>query len=909
MDFKNVPKKYRPVPFWSWNEKLETEETRRQVNVMDKAGMGGFFMHARGGLQTEYMSGEWFENVSAAADEAKKCGMYAWAYDENGWPSGFGDGRVNGKGLKYQQKYLRMDDKPDGENTIAIVDGKRFYYEVNPFYVDLMDGDVTDAFIEEIYEPYYEKFKNEITGFFTDEPQLSRAGLPWSFILPEEYKKAYGEELYPHLYELFERRDRYRETRLKFWKLVTDLFSKNFFKKIYDWCEEQGLAFTGHLLCEENFLSQMFTNGAAMPHYEYFTIPGMDCLGRAVNMELTPYQLGSAAMQTGKMQVLSETFALCGHNVSFEELKGIYEHQMAHGVSLLCQHLEGYSIRGIRKRDYPPALFAQQPWWDRYNIFCDTMARTGMILSEGRCDYDVLLLHPMTTVWSYTGDGDNSDMEKYYDEYISLVRTLDKKHIPFHLGDETLIERHGRVDGDKFIVGEMAYKTILIPPCPDMMLLDSTKKLLDEFKKNGGRVIGAEDIPYNGELTDSTDMLYTKRVYDGFDVYYVINPTDKEYTVNIKKGGKLIDAKTGEILPFGGKHTFMPYDSILVLDDKTAQCAEDENLLKPLDLSGEWRIENSTQNIVTLDKCSYWFDGKLEEENGYVLNIQGRACALKRPVNIKQEYTFTAEYVPEELYFVCETPWIFDITVNGKTLEKQTEYKYFKDKSFKMLDISAYVTEGENKITLETEFKQSAEIYKQLEDGLLFEAIKNKLAYDMEIEACYLVGNFGVKTNGTFEKIGNASRYTGGFALTKMPEKVTLKNIEQQGFPFFSGDMTLVKEFDIADTDYEIRFDKKGVNAIDVSVNGEDAGSMLFYPFSADISDKLIKGKNTVRIRFFNNLHNMLGPHHLEMGETYSASPASFFKEKCIWLPQGANTWGGGKWNDNYCFAEVSLTR
>ena len=35
-------------------------------------------------------------------------------------------------------------------------------------------------FIHEIYEPYYERFKNEIAGFFTDEPQISRDGIPWS---------------------------------------------------------------------------------------------------------------------------------------------------------------------------------------------------------------------------------------------------------------------------------------------------------------------------------------------------------------------------------------------------------------------------------------------------------------------------------------------------------------------------------------------------------------------------------------------------------------------------------------------------------------------------------------------------------------------------------------------------------
>ena len=141
MDFKNVDKKYRPVPFWSWNEKLSPEETRRQTAILDESGHGGFFMHARGGLQTEYMGEEWFENVSAAVDESNKRGMHAWAYDENGWPSGFGGGKVNGKGEKYWQKYLRIRpagaDMSDIEPHRIITRNEKyiFYYDVNPFYV------------------------------------------------------------------------------------------------------------------------------------------------------------------------------------------------------------------------------------------------------------------------------------------------------------------------------------------------------------------------------------------------------------------------------------------------------------------------------------------------------------------------------------------------------------------------------------------------------------------------------------------------------------------------------------------------------------------------------------------------------------------------------------------------------
>ena len=58
----------RPVPFWSWNDKLEPDELRRQIGAMQDAGMGGFFMHARGGLETEYLSEELKVEVTVSPD-------------------------------------------------------------------------------------------------------------------------------------------------------------------------------------------------------------------------------------------------------------------------------------------------------------------------------------------------------------------------------------------------------------------------------------------------------------------------------------------------------------------------------------------------------------------------------------------------------------------------------------------------------------------------------------------------------------------------------------------------------------------------------------------------------------------------------------------------------------------------
>ena len=51
MDIKKLfanEKEHRSLPFWSWNDRLEEEEVRRQVGVMRDSVNGGFFMHARG---------------------------------------------------------------------------------------------------------------------------------------------------------------------------------------------------------------------------------------------------------------------------------------------------------------------------------------------------------------------------------------------------------------------------------------------------------------------------------------------------------------------------------------------------------------------------------------------------------------------------------------------------------------------------------------------------------------------------------------------------------------------------------------------------------------------------------------------------------------------------------------------
>jgi len=900
MNFNNNIDKYRPIPFWSWNEKLSTDETRRQVQIMNKAGMGGYFIHARGGLQTEFMSDEWFQNILAAIEETKNTSMKPWAYDENGWPSGVANGTVCKMGASYQQKFLQIEEgMGDTPETICNTRGYHLYYKVNEHYIDTLNIDATTLFISEIYEKYYKVLGNKIEGFFTDEPQVTRNHIPWSFILPSEFQKRYEEDLLPLLPELFKPIGNYKRTRFRFWKLVTDLFSKNFMKPIYDWCDKHDLKLTGHLILEESLEYQLATNGAIMPHYEYFHIPGIDCLGKRMIDPLTVLQLSSVGHQLGLKKMISESFAGSGHNLGLDYMKGMFQSQAVRGITLLCQHLQGYSMRGIRKRDFPPALYYQQPWWDDYKIFNDYVASVCEILGEGKVKYDTLLIHPQSTAWIYFDNGENKGLKEIQNQFLSIINDLERKHILFHLGDETIMERHASVEGNTLIIGEQKYTRVILPP--HEILFESTKNILSEFERNGGIITNADDIE-NNPLIDNPNIIYTKRFFENEEVYYFVNLTGERQYAKIGLNGYIMDAEKTE---FYGEYVFEAYESIFIISESESKkrvSPKSGEKLKSIPLSGEWKIENCTPNILTLDKCDLYFDGKLIEKDIYVPEIQGKACSERRPINIKTEYKIYVDNIPSSIFLLCETPEIYKISINGTEIDK-VDQGFYLDISFRKINIAGCIQKGINTVVLETVILQSEKVFDNIEKAQQFEGVKNKLTYDMEIEPIYIIGDFSVRTEGPFKEHNNEfALYGGQFVIDKPKEQVSLQNLERQGFVFFAGSITVSKEFEIEDNNYKLDFIKTGFNVVEVYINNIKVKTLLWEPFFIDLRDKLIKGKNNITMRLADNLQNMLGPHHCKDLEIKGVSPGAFFKNTCIW-----NRNFERPWSPEYCIFERSI--
>ena len=75
--FKNPTSEYRGCPLWAWNNKLNKEQLLRQIDDFTIMGMGGFHMHVRTGLDTEYMGEEFMNVVRACVEYAESKSMLA----------------------------------------------------------------------------------------------------------------------------------------------------------------------------------------------------------------------------------------------------------------------------------------------------------------------------------------------------------------------------------------------------------------------------------------------------------------------------------------------------------------------------------------------------------------------------------------------------------------------------------------------------------------------------------------------------------------------------------------------------------------------------------------------------------------------------------------------------------------
>jgi hypothetical protein len=605
-NFKNPGAEWRAKPFWSWNGNLEKDELIRQIEVFREMGMGGFFMHSRVGLQTEYLGDKWFDLINACADTAEKLGMEAWLYDEDRWPSGIAGGLVT-KNKEFRMQYLTCIQVPAekfswsdstlaayvctadsisftnsqriakdsdlktfaGQKILAFV---RSYDKPNDFYngytyANTMDRKATDEFIRLTHEKYREKcgdrLGKSIKGIFTDEPHRgavfgnpSSRDVPWTNDFPEKFRKKYGYDILDRLPELYLRKDGESVNQVKwhYMELAQELFIENWEKPYADWCKKNNMIFTGHVLHEDNLMAQSIMQGSLMRFYEFQGYPGVDVLTEGNNNYWIVKQVASSARQTGKKFILSELYGCSGWQMNFESHKATGNWQALFGVNLRCPHLSWYTMQGEAKRDYPASISFQSGWYRDYNYVENYFSRLGMILTQGKPVCDLLVINPIESDWSQVNvgwannlTGNTKEILQTDRNYGNLFCWLQNARIDFDYGDEEMMSRLSGLgktaDGKAlFHVGSASYKAVLVGNMTTIRT--SSLELLDKFVKAGGKVIFAGDPPsfVDALKSEKAAELALRSIKIPYDKNAIVNEAVKYVEPSVQ----VIDRATGK---------------------------------------------------------------------------------------------------------------------------------------------------------------------------------------------------------------------------------------------------------------------------------------------------------------------------------------------------------------------------
>ena len=805
---------FKPIPFWSINSKLKKEEIIRQIHEMKSYGLGGFVFHARTGLETEYLSEEWFEMVEAALIEAKRLGMIVWIYDENGWPSGF----VGGKLLEKESNratYLTLEILNEyDENAFAVyeytqqggarwlkeketIQGKYYtiYKKSSDAYTDILNPEVTDQFIQETYEKYHQRFAElfgkELVGFFTDEPQYYRYETPISAVTEKEFLQENGYDVREGLLYLFLQDEKGYPFRIQYYNLMNRLYCENFYKRLMDWCESKGCLLTGHTV-EETFLTtQMWGSADAATSYLYEHIPAIDNLEKSLTAEISAKLVGSIAAQTGKKIVCTETFGISGYSVTPKQLKLIADKQYVYGVNTMIQHLYNYSLAGQGKTDCPPSFGRMMPWVSGYSTFNAYFEKLGYVIANSHEHAPVAVVVPMESVYlDYLRLDEKQAQDNVDMPFWETLTALRNAGIAYHFVNEKILQKIGSVNGAELVVGERAYSAVVLANCRELKA--STCSILKDYTAAAGKLCIAGDTPsfVDGVKTDvgfvgnctiselpkpvciqaDNTVSYCYRTFNGKNFLMVVNENDKPVTLHTQTPFARIDLINDKGYRAMKEHVIAAGASIFLEENGDYQesftYGAEECSVVPQYLSSE-------ENNLTIERVTVIKENG-ESLTGYMFGVFEMLIKRKYEGSLRVQFRFESD-CDRQITLTREKQNIYNATFNGAPLGAFTQAE--EDVNFEYVQLMA--KQGENVYEYQINFTALRKATEILYKPGVPESLINCATYWTGMEQIYIQGNFDVD----------------GYTLTAKSTKQA-GDLSEQGYSNFAGMVKYVVDVD-----------------------------------------------------------------------------------------------------------------
>lgn len=539
-EFIDPPREFSVMPFWFWNDTLKDDEIVRQIADFEKHGVYGFVIHPRIGLpeNIKWLSPEMIHFMSTAIKEASRRKMHVILYDEGMYPSGSSSGQVVARNPEYaarglvkidlkkgelpviakDEKLISILDHPGGRR-IAVVDrpsngtirglhyideGTQRLKEEAPPAADILNPDAVSAFIELVYDRYYNEFGKyfgtTITGIFTDEPSpLGRGSVegmvPGNSALLIQIKKILGYDITPHLGDLwYNDTPDSRKHRLDYNKAVNICLEENYYRRLGGWCSDHKISLMGHPAGSMDIGSE-----------KYFQIPGQDLVWRYVepgNSSLegqhsTMAKCASSSMiHQGSSRNSNELYGAYGHNLTYDEMKWLANWCFIRGQNLLIPHAFFYSIRGPRFNERPPDVGPNASWWNRYKEYADACRRLSWLNTGSKQVCDVAILCE--------------------DDFLpdKAAKICYQHQIDFNYLETRYLRENAKIDSLGIHIAGMNYSILIIDSLSDIPV--NAIQTLKKLAANGRLIINRNSdysLLFEGAVTYSTSENLTEAIH------------------------------------------------------------------------------------------------------------------------------------------------------------------------------------------------------------------------------------------------------------------------------------------------------------------------------------------------------------------------------------------------------------
>ncbi|MBD3350735.1 MAG: hypothetical protein GF364_04525, partial [Candidatus Lokiarchaeota archaeon] len=424
---------------------------------------------------------------------------------------------------KAQHKFILEWIAPESHSLWLVCP---FIREWNTRAANVLSMKAMQRFIDITHQKYYEYFRkrnienlmgNTIPGIFTDEPgvQYCIGDKSWRRIIvftPEmeqDYLKRYDMPLLFGLPSVFYEVKENINYRLNFWEMAADLYSKAYFRQIYDWCEKHNIWATGHLANDSNLFNQVRDQIDFFKAAKYFHLGPSDQLGTVFRAQfeksyslaetdnmMTPRFAGSSARLYNQPRVISECFGSSGWQISLERQKILVDWQIANGVNLFIPHDFSYSIAGPRKRDHPPA-FERSSYFDEISVLNDYIGRLCYIFSQSENSKSprplrIGLVYGNRTILADMNPMKGNDAAMAHDAQAYIIDILQRLHYDFDiLPEEVIIE--SKIEDKHLVYGKNEY---------DMLVFAALRTIKSKlyhkiinFYEKGGKILFIQKIP------------------------------------------------------------------------------------------------------------------------------------------------------------------------------------------------------------------------------------------------------------------------------------------------------------------------------------------------------------------------------------------------------------------------------